>query len=318
MGSTALIILNYNNSKDTRNCIESVLQCNTAPVKFIVVDNGSSQSEQSALSGIMSALFGNYMRVDAASGVCQPILPYATLLFIGANLGYARGNNAGLELAYADPQIDKVMILNNDVLFVEDIIPSLCHYIETLPDAAIVTPLLYKRDMTEYDMCCARRQESVDEMIQYYLFFHWWAFRKKRISEVYPDRYVLNSLSPEAECMEIELPSGSCMLIKKDLFRAIGSFDPNTFLFCEENILCEKIKRIKKKNYLCTRLRCIHLGAQTMIAVDAHKRFLKMSVRSSMYFVKNYTDATLWQRIQLRFAVNIYLLIAAIKRLLGK
>ncbi len=317
MGSTALIILNYNNGKDTRNCIESVLQYNTAPVKFIVVDNGSTQSEQLALSGIMSELFGDYSRVDA-TGASQSILPYATLLFTGENLGYARGNNAGLELAYADQEIDQVMILNNDVLFVEDIIPLLTHYLETLPDAAIVTPLLYKREMTEYDMCCARKQETVDEMIQYFFFSHWWALRKKKINEIYPDRYILNSLPSGEECVEIELPSGSCMLIKKNLFREIGSFDPNTFLFCEENILCEKIKRIKKKNYLCTRLRCIHLGAQTMIAVGAYKKLLKMSVRSSVYFVKNYTDATLWQRIQLRFAINVYLSIAAFKRLLGK
>lgn len=33
--------MNYNNSYDTINCIKSVLNYNTYPVKFIVVDNGS-------------------------------------------------------------------------------------------------------------------------------------------------------------------------------------------------------------------------------------------------------------------------------------
>lgn len=39
---TALIILNYNNYEDTINCIESVETHNTASIKYIVVDNGST------------------------------------------------------------------------------------------------------------------------------------------------------------------------------------------------------------------------------------------------------------------------------------
>ena len=42
MKSTALIILNFNNYKDTINCIESVEKYNSAPIKIIVVDNAST------------------------------------------------------------------------------------------------------------------------------------------------------------------------------------------------------------------------------------------------------------------------------------
>lgn len=47
--------------------------------------------------------------------------------------------------------------------------------------------------------------------------------------------------------IEIELPSGSCMLFNKSFFQSIGSFDPNTFLYCEEDILYAKIKKLCKK-----------------------------------------------------------------------
>lgn len=38
----AIIILNYNNAKDTINSIESVEKYNTFPSKFIIIDNAST------------------------------------------------------------------------------------------------------------------------------------------------------------------------------------------------------------------------------------------------------------------------------------
>ena len=38
---TGIVILNYNNSVDTINCIESVMKNNTAEIKIVLVDNGS-------------------------------------------------------------------------------------------------------------------------------------------------------------------------------------------------------------------------------------------------------------------------------------
>ena len=64
--------------------------------------------------------------------------------------------------------------------------------------------------------------------------------------------------------MPIELPSGSCMLVKKDVFAAIGNFDPATFLYYEENILYRKLLKLKLGNYIATGLRCVHPGAATM------------------------------------------------------
>ena len=37
-----VVILNYNNVKDTLNCVESVLRFNTYPIKIVIVDNGST------------------------------------------------------------------------------------------------------------------------------------------------------------------------------------------------------------------------------------------------------------------------------------
>ena len=48
--STAVVILNYNNSEDTINCIKSVEENNTADVKYVVVDNGLIEINKDIIS----------------------------------------------------------------------------------------------------------------------------------------------------------------------------------------------------------------------------------------------------------------------------
>ena len=70
MKSTALIILNFNNYKDTINCIESVEKYNTAPIKLIIVDNastalGASEALRDYLIGRYKDQLGVYNDVTA-------------------------------------------------------------------------------------------------------------------------------------------------------------------------------------------------------------------------------------------------------------
>lgn len=40
--TVGIVILNYNNYNDTINCINSIEKYNTASIKYIIVDNGST------------------------------------------------------------------------------------------------------------------------------------------------------------------------------------------------------------------------------------------------------------------------------------
>ncbi|MCH5175523.1 MAG: glycosyltransferase [Prevotellaceae bacterium] len=66
MKYVSLIILNYNNWEDTVNCIESVEKYNTASVKYIVVDNGSTRvGTVNQLNEYFGLKFsGLYYRID--------------------------------------------------------------------------------------------------------------------------------------------------------------------------------------------------------------------------------------------------------------
>ena len=53
-----IIILQYNNWKDTINCIKSIQQHNSAPIKLIIVDNASLDKE--AVTGLSDFLKKEY------------------------------------------------------------------------------------------------------------------------------------------------------------------------------------------------------------------------------------------------------------------
>ena len=171
MEHVGIVILNYNNSSDTINCIESVLKYTTVPIKIVVVDNGSN--DVNSIIEISNYLTENVKKeeyVDINVKKVSPILlPKITLLKLEANLGYALGNKKGIELLYRDSSVESIMILNNDILFIENIIPDLLKELSILEKAFLVSPLLLKKDGVSIDYTCARNNYSFKEFILSYI-----------------------------------------------------------------------------------------------------------------------------------------------------
>jgi hypothetical protein len=305
MKKTALIILNYNNYLDTIECVKSVLKYNTSPVKFVIIDNGSTKREAPVeIDKYLREEFRNdYVRVGDSETAPQ-ILPSATFIVSSSNDGYASGNNKGLTPVYRDSEIDRVMILNNDILFVEDIVPRLIERMDTLSDCAIISPILYKRDGESYDYNCARENTTVKTLIKRNLFHYVYRAFGRNGYAAGSSRHIL--MRPNVDMtrpIEIELPSGSCMLVKKDLFESIGSFDPNTFLYYEENILFKKVQRLGLKNYLDPTSHCIHLGACSTSKSPGLNMIL-FDLDSMKYYVNTYESPGFLSGAMFNFSVT--------------
>ncbi len=296
MKCTAVIILEYNNADDTINCINSVERFNTSAVKYIVIDNGSpDRGVVERLTGYLKEKFGDVTVCGDGETTAFP-LGKATFIASGCNNGYASGNNKGLKLAYGDDEVSHVMVLNSDILFVEDIIPGLLDDVDSLADAAFVSPLLYKKGLVEPDYNCARRAITLRQLLGLCACLQIDFFgitRRQRIS-----------LEGRNGCVPIQLPSGSCMLCRKELFECIGSFDPNTFLYYEENILWEKVRPLGLVNYVDTRLRCVHLGA-TSTRQQPSLMIARAGSRSINYFARNYLHAGFVTRWLLRLFTTL-------------
>ena len=308
---TGIVILNYNNWEDTINCIKSVEKFNTAKVKYIIVDNGSpKEGVVQAIDDFLVDSFGpDYDKYIEGQAIQSP-LKKVSFLISGTNDGYAQGNNKGLALAYADSEIDEILILNNDILFVQDIIEPLRVQLYDSANCAIVSPLLFKKNLEGIDYNCARREHNPWEIIIAYMCMYKDLFGLLKYYD--GKQYFLKGHDEllKNKSIGIDLPSGSCMLMKKNVLRNIGGFDPNTFLFYEEDILYKKLSKLKLNSYLVPECKCIHLGACSTSKTTNYFS-LSAQFKSSLYYLHNYVDLSVIQRVCLLlgsmvFRVNLW------------
>ncbi|HVM96413.1 MAG TPA: glycosyltransferase family 2 protein [Candidatus Acidoferrales bacterium] len=98
--SVAVIVLNWNGTADTLECLASLSRMTYPRFELIVVDNGSRPSPRQQ---ILAAF------------------PTITFLETDENLGYAGGNNVGIRAALAAGH-DFVFVLNNDTIVEPDVL----------------------------------------------------------------------------------------------------------------------------------------------------------------------------------------------------
>lgn len=289
---TGIIILDFNNASDTIKCLKSVEKYTPkGTYKTVVVENGSNQNTVNCVCDFVKSNYKDNYLIIAENSTTTP-LPSITVLVSPTNDGYARGNNKALKLLEDDDEIDYIMILNNDILFVEDIVSPLVQKYEEISDCALISPLLVKKDGMTIDHCCARKQYPTSYFVleQLLLYKDIWGILK-----LWRRNSIIIESNPgllQQGHFEIGMPSGSCMLIKKELFKQIGYFDNNTFLYFEENILYHKTSKINKKNYLVPNLKCIHLGSSTT-RKNPSTFIMKCQIESEVYYLRRYRNAYL-------------------------
>lgn len=125
--AVAIVVLNWNGWHDTLPCLESLHAVRYPNVRVIVVDNGST---------------------DESIAMIRGAHPEATLIETGANLGFADGNNIGIQRAL-DSGADYVLLLNNDTVVAPDFLGHLVDAVEATPDVHVAGPMVYYFDAPE-------------------------------------------------------------------------------------------------------------------------------------------------------------------------
>src|SRR3972149_2574500 len=83
MGAATVVVLKWNGEAYIRDCLRSVLAQTYATYRVIVVDNAST---------------------DGSREFVPDDFPEAALVALPENLHFARGTNAGMEVALRDPE----------------------------------------------------------------------------------------------------------------------------------------------------------------------------------------------------------------------
>lgn len=302
---TGVVVLNYNNAVDIKVCVDSIVKhLNLQEVKLVVVDNGSSQKIYDEVGLFLKTRFSEYREIEYGGEDSPKVLTGLTYVRIKENLGYARGNNVGLQLLFADTSVSHVLIINSDIILTEDILPSLLSVFSFKKNVGAVSPLLYKPD-GGIDYCCARNSLSKKELLLTFSY----VFQKK-YSVVLDKQRILKKDPQLLKCdyVNIELPSGSCMLFRKDTLENINGFDEHTFLYYEENILYKRLSKLGYSSYLLPSVGCIHVGGATTNKIKTAYFLKKCNYKSLMYYLKSYEDCTHFELLYMKLTGGMRLL----------
>ena len=117
----SILLLNWNNWKDTNECLASLKGLDYGDWEVIVIDNGSSD--------------GSVSRI-------REQFPAAEIMELGENLGYARGNNEGIRAAL-NRGAEYVWILNNDTTVDPAALRALVDRAEADPKIGAVGSAIY-------------------------------------------------------------------------------------------------------------------------------------------------------------------------------
>ncbi|TLZ67432.1 MAG: glycosyltransferase family 2 protein [Methanobacteriota archaeon] len=191
-GRACVVVLNWNGRDYIRDCVRSALAQTYPDFRVIVVDNGSP---------------------DRSGEIVRDEFPEATYLPLSENLHFARGSNAGIEVALRDSDCSFVVTLNNDTRVDPDWLTELVRP-ATEPHVGIVASKLVFMDrpnvINSAGICIARDGSGLDRG---------WNARDG---------------GPFDEPADVFGASAGAALYRREVFEEVGLFDADFVAYYED------------------------------------------------------------------------------------
>ena len=228
----SIVIICWNDWKVIENCLSSIFE-STRRIEFevIVSDNGSTD--------------GSVERIRTQ-------FPAVRMIENGSNLGFARGNNAGIREAIGD----YVLILNPDTIVHPSSLDRWIEFADRHPEAgAFGCRTLYGDGRYQVS---ARPFPTVSRALVAALGLRFLGhFGRLFLS----DQYV--GWKGDGE-REIDWQSGSCVLLRGSLLKQLGGFDEQFFYHYEEVDLCHRVWQAGYRIRFTPDVIITHLGGQSV------------------------------------------------------
>ena len=217
MRKIAIVILNWNGKSDTLECLKSLekLKVDKYQLQIFVVDNAST---------------------DGSASVIEKKYKNISVLRNKDNLGFAEGNNVGIKRALKN-DADYVVILNNDTVIDKDLVNELVKAFDSQPEAGIISPKIYFAKGFEFHKNRYKKGE-LGKVI-------WYAGGKMDGNNVLGSHRGVDWVDRGQydEIVETDFATGCCMAVKSTVFKKIGLFNREYFLYWEDVDFCQRAKR---------------------------------------------------------------------------
>lgn len=188
-----VIVLNWNGKEDTLDCLRSLRTTDYDNYQVVLVDNGSTDNSVEAV---------------------RKNFPEAQLVLTGKNLGFAGGNNVGIEYA-VKAGADYVFLINNDTTVDPAYLKELVLVAESDAKIGAVGSKIY--------------YHSEPERI-------WFAGGKINWLRNKGEHIGLDEIDKEQydETKEVGYLTGCALLVKREVVEKIGVLEDDYFLYYED------------------------------------------------------------------------------------
>jgi GT2 family glycosyltransferase len=232
MKHISIITVNFNQSYVTEELLNSINLTNSYKfIEIIVVDNGST-----------------------VNSVPDWEQKYPDYIFIRSdqNLGFAGGNNLGIQKATGD----YLFLVNNDTEFTPGLIEKLVDVLDKNPEVGMVSPKI--------------RYFDQPEMLQYmgYTNMNYFTARNSCIGQFEIDNGQYDNLTGPTGYVH-----GAAMMVKRECIEKAGLMAENFFLYYEEYDWCDRIKKAGYEVWLVAGALIYHKESVSVGKVSALKEY---------------------------------------------
>lgn len=272
MFDIAIILINYNSSQHSINCIKSIAEKTSQKINYqiIIVDNCSDQDD--------------YLKLETFCNATN--LQNLHLYRNNINAGFGGGNMFGVQFSSAK----YLAFINNDTLFKNDCLSIIKEKLDKNATIGIAGAQAFNEHdkfMVSLDHFASPAREIVGRNFLELINKKKYPKRKKQYTEP----------------LNVNFVPGSFMFLRSDDFFEIGGFDTNIFLYYEETDLCKRLKKISKDAYLIPTASFIHFhGASTEKSLGIKKE-LKISL---LYVIRKHYGFLGFKSVQLFLIIKYF------------
>lgn len=227
----SIIIVNWNSKDYLRNCLISVLK-NTRGIAYeiIVIDSAS---------------------YDGCGEMLRRHFPQVRFIQSDRNLGFAKANNE----AFRTSKGKNLLFLNPDTEINDNVIPDLMKVLESTSGAGAVGARLLNSDGSTQISCIRAFPTVLNQILDTNLLRRQFPLSKM---------WGMASLFEKSDVVrEVDAISGACLMIKREVFKEVGNFSEDYFMYSEDIDLCHKIWRNGWKAFYFSGAKVIHHGGKS-------------------------------------------------------
>lgn len=218
-----IVLLNYNNSEDSIECLESILKLHYINYQIIIIDNSETLQYFEELQSWAEGQSSSFLSIDEKDFLLES--KKEKILFVKAkeNKGFAAGNNLALKYILNQKEQDSyIWLLNNDTVLEKN---SLADIVSEIDKQDISnSKVIYGTALLEYDD--PTKVQSLGGL------YH----PKTGLTSHLGEGISINEaiLNFEKIVEKASYPIGASMIIKYHDLESIGLLSEDYFLFYEE------------------------------------------------------------------------------------